>query len=174
MAFGDFTMPLSLSVLIALFFSIGYLFQKTLPSDLWKLPIPRNANAKGVNYDECWWYTKSGLATRKTMKLSLLAIISYRFLNGDMFLVGIAFHTDILLALVVVNWFMSISWSHNTRLLNVIIKSRGASSIKEITREKALGIQVLFGVIWAQQQGISLRWVSTTTFQYLALWTTAI
>ena len=80
--FGDFTMLYLFLVLIALFFLSDIFFRKTFHL-IYGKPIPRNANAKEVRE----------FMMNYILPISLIAI----------FLVGIAFHTDILLALVVVS-----------------------------------------------------------------------
>ena len=103
--FGDFTMLYLFLVLIALFFLSDIFFRKTFHM-LYGKPIPRNANAKEVrefmmsmmdeaekqiSYEEN--YEIIIKLSNYILPISLIAI----------FLVGIAFHTDILLALVVVS-----------------------------------------------------------------------
>ncbi|MDU6947738.1 MAG: DUF3169 family protein, partial [Streptococcus parasanguinis] len=102
--FGDFTMLYLFLVLIALFFLSDIFFRKTFHL-IYGKPIPRNANAKEVrefmmsmmdeaekqiSYEEN--YEIIIKLSNYILPISLIAI----------FLVGIAFHTDILLALVVV------------------------------------------------------------------------
>ena len=103
--FGDFTMLYLFLVLIALFFLSDIFFRKTFHL-IYGKPIPRNANAKEVrefmmsmmdeaekqiSYEEN--YEIIIKLSNYILPISLIAI----------FLVGIAFHTDILLALVVVS-----------------------------------------------------------------------
>ena len=103
--FGDFTMLYLFLVLIALFFLSDIFFRKTFHL-IYGKPIPRNANAKEVRefmmsmmdeaekqicYEEN--YEIIIKLSNYILPISLIAI----------FLVGIAFHTDILLALVVVS-----------------------------------------------------------------------
>ena len=103
--FGTFTMLYLFLVLIALFFLSDIFFRKTFHL-LYGKPIPRNANAKEVrefmmsmmdeaekqiSYEEN--YEIIIKLSNYILPISLIAI----------FLVGIAFHTDILLALVVVS-----------------------------------------------------------------------
>ena len=103
--FGDFTMLYLFLVLIALFFLSDIFFRKTFHM-LYGKPIPRNANTKEVreftmsmmdeaekqiSYEENFEVVVK--LSNYVLPLSLIAI----------FLVGIAFHTDILLALVVVS-----------------------------------------------------------------------
>ena len=103
--FGDFTMLHLFLVLIALFFLSDILSRKTFHL-IYGKPIPRNANAKEVrefmmsmmdeaekqiSYEEN--YEIIIKLSNYILPISLIAI----------FLVGIAFHTDILLALVVVS-----------------------------------------------------------------------
>ena len=103
--FGDFTMLYLFLVLIVLFFLSDIFFRKTFHL-LYGKPIPRNANAKEVrefmmsmmdeaekqiSYEEN--YEIIIKLSNYILPISLIAI----------FLVGIAFHTDILLALVVVS-----------------------------------------------------------------------
>ena len=103
--FGDFTMLYLFLVLIVLFFLSDIFFRKTFHM-LYGKPIPRNANTKEVreftmsmmdeaekqiSYEENFEVVVK--LSNYVLPLSLIAI----------FLVGIAFHTDILLALVVVS-----------------------------------------------------------------------
>ena len=103
--FGDFTMLYLFLVLIALFFLSDIFFRKTFHL-IYGKPIPRNADAKEmrefmmsmmdeaekqINYEEN--YEIIIKLSNYILPISLIAI----------FLVGIAFHTDILLALVVVS-----------------------------------------------------------------------
>ena len=103
--FGDFTMLYLFLVLIALFFLSDIFFRKTFHL-IYGKPIPRNANAKEVrefmmsmmdeaekqiSYEENFEVVVK--LSNYVLPISLIAI----------FLVGIAFHTDILLALVVVS-----------------------------------------------------------------------
>ncbi|MEZ7577244.1 DUF3169 family protein [Streptococcus sp. 27098_8_177] len=103
--FGDFTMLYLFLFLIALFFLSDIFFRKTFHL-IYGKPIPRNANAKEVrefmmsmmdeaekqiSYEEN--YEIIIKLSNYILPISLIAI----------FLVGIAFHTDILLALVVVS-----------------------------------------------------------------------
>ena len=103
--FGDFTMLYLFLVLFALFFLSDIFFRKTFHL-IYGKPIPRNANAKEVrefmmsmmdeaekqiSYEEN--YEIIIKLSNYILPISLIAI----------FLVGIAFHTDILLALVVVS-----------------------------------------------------------------------
>ena len=103
--FGTFTMLYLFLVLIALFFLSDIFFRKTFHL-IYGKPIPRNANAKEVrefmmsmmdeaekqiSYEEN--YEIIIKLSNYILPISLIAI----------FLVGIAFHTDILLALVVVS-----------------------------------------------------------------------
>ena len=103
--FGPFTMLYLFLVLIALFFLSDIFFRKTFHL-IYGKPIPRNANAKEVrefmmsmmdeaekqiSYEEN--YEIIIKLSNYILPISLIAI----------FLVGIAFHTDILLALVVVS-----------------------------------------------------------------------
>ena len=103
--FGTFTMLYLFLVLIVLFFLSDIFFRKTFHM-LYGKPIPRNANAKEVrefmmsmmdeaekqiSYEENFEVVVK--LSNYVLPLSLIAI----------FLVGIAFHTDILLALVVVS-----------------------------------------------------------------------
>ena len=103
--FGDFTMLYLFLVLIALFFLSDIFFRKTFHL-IYGKPIPRNANAKEVrefmmsmmdeaekqiSYEENFEVVVK--LSNYILPISLIAI----------FLVGIAFHTDILLALVVVS-----------------------------------------------------------------------
>ena len=103
--FGDFTMLYLFLILIALFFLSDIFFRKTFHL-IYGKPIPRNANAKEVrefmmsmmdeaekqiSYEEN--YEIIIKLSNYILPISLIAI----------FLVGIAFHTDILLALVVVS-----------------------------------------------------------------------
>ena len=103
--FGTFTMLYLFLVLIVLFFLSDIFFRKTFHM-LYGKPIPRNANAKEVrefmmsmmdeaekqiSYEENFEVVVK--LSNYVLPISLIAI----------FLVGIAFHTDILLALVVVS-----------------------------------------------------------------------
>ena len=103
--FGPFTMLYLFLVLIVLFFLSDIFFRKTFHM-LYGKPIPRNANTKEVreftmsmmdeaekqiSYEENFEVVVK--LSNYVLPLSLIAI----------FLVGIAFHTDILLALVVVS-----------------------------------------------------------------------
>ena len=103
--FGDFTMLYLFLILIALFFLSDIFFRKTFHL-IYGKPIPRNANAKEVrefmmsmmdeaekqiSYEENFEVVVK--LSNYVLPISLIAI----------FLVGIAFHTDILLALVVVS-----------------------------------------------------------------------
>ena len=103
--FGPFTMHYLFLALIVLFFLVGIFYRKTFKLVYGK-PIPRNANAKEVrefmmsmmdeaekqiSYEEN--YEIIIKLSNYILPISLIAI----------FLVGIAFHTDILLALVVVS-----------------------------------------------------------------------
>lgn len=103
--FGTFTMLYLFLVLIVLFFLSDIFFRKTFHM-LYGKPIPRNANTKEVreftmsmmdeaekqiSYEENFEVVVK--LSNYVLPLSLIAI----------FLVGIAFHTDILLALVVVS-----------------------------------------------------------------------
>ena len=103
--FGDFTMLYLFLALIVLFFLVDSFYRKTF-HQLYGKPIPRNANAKEVrefmmsmmdeaekqiSYEEN--YEIIIKLSNYILPISLIAI----------FLVGIAFHTDILLALVVVS-----------------------------------------------------------------------
>ena len=103
--FGDFTMLYLFLILIALFFLSDIFFRKTFHL-IYGKPIPRNANAKEVrefmmsmmdeaekqiSYEEN--YEIIIKLSNYILPISLIAI----------FLVGIAFHTDIVLALVVVS-----------------------------------------------------------------------
>ena len=103
--FGEFTMLYLFLVLFALFFLSDIFFRKTFHL-IYGKPIPRNANAKEVrefmmsmmdeaekqiSYEEN--YEIIIKLSNYILPISLIAI----------FLVGIAFHTDILLALVVVS-----------------------------------------------------------------------
>ena len=103
--FGTFTMLYLFLVLIVLFFLSDIFFRKTFHL-LYGKPIPRNANAKEVrefmmsmmdeaekqiSYEENFEVVVK--LSNYVLPISLIAI----------FLVGIAFHTDILLALVVVS-----------------------------------------------------------------------
>lgn len=103
--FGDFTMLYLFIALIVLFFVVDSFYRKTF-HQLYGKPIPRNANAKEVrkfmmsmmdeaekqiSYEEN--YEIIIKLSNYILPISLIAI----------FLVGIAFHTDILLALVVVS-----------------------------------------------------------------------
>ena len=103
--FGDFTMLYLFLFLIALFFLSDIFFRKTFHL-IYGKPIPRNANAKEVrefmmsmmdeaekqiSYEEN--YEIIIKLSNYILPISLIAI----------FLVGIAFQTDILLALVVVS-----------------------------------------------------------------------
>ena len=101
--FGDFTMLYLFLVLIALFFLSDIFFRKTFHL-IYGKPIPRNAKEvrefmmsmmdeaeKQISYEEN--YEIIIKLSNYILPISLIAI----------FLVGIAFHTDILLALVVVS-----------------------------------------------------------------------
>ena len=103
--FGDFTMLYLFLALIVLFFLVDSFYRKTF-HQLYGKPIPRNANAKEVrifmmsmmdeaekqiSYEEN--YEIIIKLSNYILPISLIAI----------FLIGIAFHTDILLALVVVS-----------------------------------------------------------------------
>lgn len=103
--FGPFTMHYLFLALIVLFFLVGIFYRKTFHM-IYGKPIPRNANAKEVreflmsimdeaekqiSYEENFEVVVK--LSNYVLPLSLIAI----------FLVGIAFHTDILLALVVVS-----------------------------------------------------------------------
>ena len=103
--FGTFTMLYLFLVLIVLFFLSDIFFRKTFHM-LYGKPIPRNANAKEVrefmmsmmdeaekqiSYEENFEVVVK--LSNYVLPISLIAI----------FLIGIAFHTDILLALVVVS-----------------------------------------------------------------------
>ena len=103
--FGDFTILYLFLVVIVLFFLSDIFFRKTFHM-LYGKPIPRNANTKEVreftmsmmdeaekqiSYEENFEVVVK--LSNYVLPLSLIAI----------FLVGIAFHTDILLALVVVS-----------------------------------------------------------------------
>ena len=103
--FGDFTILYLFLVVIVLFFLSDIFFRKTFHL-LYGKPIPRNANTKVVrefmmsmmdeaekqiSYEENFEVVVK--LSNYVLPLSLIAI----------FLVGIAFHTDILLALVVVS-----------------------------------------------------------------------
>ena len=101
--FGDFTMLYLFLVLIALFFLSDNFFRKTFHL-IYGKPIPRNAKEvrefmmsmmdeaeKQISYEEN--YEIIIKLSNYILPISLIAI----------FLVGIAFHTDILLALVVVS-----------------------------------------------------------------------
>ena len=103
--FGPFTMLYLFLALIVLFFLVGIFYRKTF-NLIYGKPIPRNANAKEVrefmmsmmdeaekqiSYEEN--YEIIIKLSNYILPISLIAI----------FLVGIAFHTDILLALVVVS-----------------------------------------------------------------------
>ena len=103
--FGPFTMLYLFLALIVLFFLVDSFYRKTF-HQLYGKPIPRNANAKEVreftmsmmdeaekqiSYEENFEVVVK--LSNYVLPLSLIAI----------FLVGIAFHTDILLALVVVS-----------------------------------------------------------------------
>ena len=103
--FGPFTMLYLFLALIVLFFLVGIFYRKTF-NLVYGKPIPRNADAKEVrefmmsmmdeaekqiSYEEN--YEIIIKLSNYILPISLIAI----------FLVGIAFHTDILLALVVVS-----------------------------------------------------------------------
>ena len=104
-AFGKYTIPLIFLGLLLLTFGLEHQFRKTF-KQIYGKPIPRNANAKEVrefmmsmmdeaekqiSYEEN--YEIIIKLSNYILPISLIAI----------FLVGIAFHTDILLALVVVS-----------------------------------------------------------------------
>ena len=103
--FGDFTMLYLFLALVVLFFLVGIFYRKTF-NLVYGKPIPRNADAKEmrefmmsmmdeaekqISYEEN--YEIIIKLSNYILPISLIAI----------FLVGIAFHTDILLALVVVS-----------------------------------------------------------------------
>ena len=103
--FGTFTMLYLLLVLFVLFILVDFFYRKTFHL-IYGKPLPRNANAKEVreflmsmmdeaekqiSYEEN--YEIIIKLSNYILPISLIAI----------FLVGIAFHTDILLALVVVS-----------------------------------------------------------------------
>ena len=103
--FGDYTILYLFLVVIVLFFLSDIFFRKTFHL-IYGKPIPRNANAKEVrefmmgmmdeaekqiSYEENFEVVVK--LSNYVLPISLIAI----------FLVGIAFHTDILLALVVVS-----------------------------------------------------------------------
>ena len=103
--FGTFTMLYLFLVLIALFFLSDIFFRKTFHS-LYGKPIPRNANAKEVReflmsmMDEAEKQISYEENFEVVVKLSNYILPS---LLIGLLIIGIAFHTDILLALFVVS-----------------------------------------------------------------------
>ena len=103
--FGDFTMLYLFLVLFALFFLSDIFFRKTFHL-IYGKPIPRNANAKEVRefmmsmMDEA----EKQISYEENYEI-IIKLNNYilPFALIAIFLVGIAFHTDILLALVVVS-----------------------------------------------------------------------
>ena len=103
--FGDFTMLYLFLVLIALFFLSDIFFRKTFHL-IYGKPIPRNANAKEVRefmmsmMDEAEKQINYEENFEVVVKLSNY-ILPFALIG--IFLIGTFFHTDILLALVVVS-----------------------------------------------------------------------
>ena len=103
--FGDFTMLYLFLVLIALFFLSDIFFRKTFHL-IYGKPIPRNANAKEVRefmmsmMDEAEKQISYEENFEVVVKLSNYILPS---LLIGLLIIGIAFHTDILLALFVVS-----------------------------------------------------------------------
>ena len=103
--FGDFTMLYLFLILIALFFLSDIFFRKTFHL-IYGKPIPRNANAKEVRefmmsmMDEAEKQISYEENYEIIIKLSNY-ILPFALIG--IFLIGTFFHTDILLALVVVS-----------------------------------------------------------------------
>ena len=103
--FGDFTMLYLFLVLIALFFLSDIFFRKTFHL-IYGKPIPRNANAKEVRefmmsmMDEAEKQISYEENFEVVVKLSNYILPS---LLLGLLIIGIAFQTDILLALIVVS-----------------------------------------------------------------------
>ena len=103
--FGDFTMLYLFLVLIALFFLSDIFFRKTFHL-IYGKPIPRNANAKEVRefmmsmMDEA----EKQISYEENYEI-IIKLNNYilPFALIGIFLIGTFFHTDILLALVVVS-----------------------------------------------------------------------
>ena len=103
--FGDFTMLYLFLILIALFFLSDIFFRKTFHL-IYGKPIPRNANAKEVRefmmsmMDEA----EKQISYEENYEI-IIKLNNYilPFALIGIFLIGTFFHTDILLALVVVS-----------------------------------------------------------------------
>ena len=100
--FGPFTMLYLFLALIVLFFLVGIFYRKTFDL-IYGKPIPRNANAKEVRefmMDEAEKQISYEENYEIIIKLSNY-ILPFALIG--IFLIGTFFHTDILLALVVVS-----------------------------------------------------------------------
>ena len=101
--FGTFTMLYLFLVLIALFFLSDIFFRKTFHL-LYGKPIPRNANAKEVREFSMMDEAEKQISYEENFEVVVkLSNYILPFALIGIFLIGTFFHTDILLALVVVS-----------------------------------------------------------------------
>ena len=103
--FGPFTMLYLFLALIVLFFLVGIFYRKTF-NLVYGKPIPRNADAKEVREFMMSMMDEAEKQISYEENFEVVVKLSNYILPISLiviFLVGIAFHTDILLALVVVS-----------------------------------------------------------------------
>lgn len=103
--FGEFTMLYLFLVLFALFFLSDILFRKTFHL-LYGKPIPRNANAKEVREFMMSMMDEAEKQISYEENYEIIIKLSNYILPFTLigiFLIGIFFHTDILLALLIVS-----------------------------------------------------------------------